>query len=194
MKGFLKRDWALLFVNLKFYLVFIVGMFLLSLYTDFASSFVSLYLILISIMNLFAYDEANRWMGYAAAAPWGRKAMVDARYILSVCIGVAMMAVELLIGCASMESVALALISGGAFFLYVAVVLPVFYRFGSIKSRIVFVAIMAIFIGVMTAVGSILTTWNTGFWGIYQFALPLGLVALLISWPISRAIMRGKEF
>ena len=200
MKGFLKRDWALLSINLWFYLLFILMMCGLSMYAKLTSGFASLYLVIfsaISIMNLFAYDEANRWMGYAVAAPNGRRVMVDARYFLALCIGAVIMVIEFIMGRPGRESTTLALMCGGVFFLYTAIVLPVFYRFGSVKSRIVLIIIMAAFGAAAGVMGSMLTkevVQDDRFPGMPQLTLTLGVIALLISWPISRAIVRNKEF
>ena len=90
MSGFLKRDLSLQAVNAKFYLCFVLAFAGLAVFTDFAASFASLYLVIFagtSIMSLFSYDEANHWEAYAASAPNGRRATVDARYLLAALIG-----------------------------------------------------------------------------------------------------------
>lgn len=199
MKGFLRRDWALLCINLRFYLLFILAMCILSMFAKLPAGFASLYLVLfsaISIMNLFAYDEANHWEDYAFAAPDGRRAMVDARYILTLCIGGAIAVIEFIIGRPGRESIALALMCGGVFFFYTAIVLPVFYRFGSVKSRLAMIIVIGALGAAAGAVGSMVTgqvIQLDRFPRMPQVVLPLGIVLLwLISWPISRAIVRKK--
>ena len=196
MKSFLKRDWALLRINLRFYLLFIGGALLLTFFTDFSTIFVSVYLVLfaaISIINLFAYDEANQWLGYAAAMPDGRRAMVNARYVLSFCVAAVTAVLQALIGPLSSEVLARALMFGGISLLYSAIVLPVFYRFGSTKSRMVLIIVVAIFSASMAAVASALSDLGIPV-DISLVLFPLGAVAMLISWPISRAIVRCKEY
>ena len=199
MKGFLRRDWALLTLNLRFYLLFILVMCALSMYSQMSSGFVSIYIILlfaISIMNLFAYDEANHWEDYAFAAPDGRRAMVDARYALALCMGAAVMVIEFIIGRPGRESIALALMYGGIFFFYTALVLPIFYRFGSTKSRLVLIVVIVALGAATGAIGSMVTSQvvlTDRFPGMPWFVLPLGIALLwLISWPISRSIVRKK--
>ena len=196
MKGFLKRDWALICVNLRFYLLFIGFALLLTSFADFSTSVVSLYLVVfaaVSVMNLFAYDEANHWEGYAAAAPNGRRAMVDARYVMSLCVSGIIVIFQAVIGRFSHEALVQALMFGGIALLYSAIVLPVFYRFGSTKSRIALIVIMAVFSASIAAAASALSDLGIRV-DISLFLLPLGIVAMLISQSISHAIVRRKEF
>lgn len=204
MKGFLRRDWSLLRLNLWFYMIFILFVSLLTIFSKASAGFINTYVILfstISVMNLFAYDEANHWQAYAAAVPDGRKAMVDARYILAVCIGVVVMVIQFVVQGLSWASlpmsvpvllVALAGASmyGGIFFCYTAITLPVFYRFGSAKSRLVLIIIAAAFVGAMVGTSSLVLMQNT----FPRYFLGVGVAAMLVSWPISRAIVRGKEY
>lgn len=200
MKGFMRRDWALLRINLWFYLIFILGASLLAIFTKTNAGFINTYLIIfstISVMNLFAYDEANHWQAYAAAVPNGRRGMVDARYALTVCIGVVVMAIQFVVGALSWsgaEPVLLGLgtasVYGGIFLCYTAIVLPIFYRFGSVKSRLVLIIVIGAFVGAMVGVSSLITLQNT----FPRYFLAVGVAVLLVSWPISRAIVRGKEY
>ena len=148
---------------------------------------------IISIINLFAYDEANQWLGYAAAMPHGRRAMVDARYVLSLCVAAVTAVLQALIGPLGLEALARALMFGGISLLYSAITLPVFYRFGSTKSRMVLIIVVAVFSASMAAVASALS--DLGIRVDISLALfPLGVVAMLISRPISHAIVRKKEY
>lgn len=203
MKGFLRRDWSLLRINLWFYAIFIVGASLFAIFAKVYAGFINTYLILfatISVMNLFSYDEANHWQAYAAAVPDGRKAMVDARYVLAVCIGVVVMVLQFVVGGLSwgvaggaepvLLSLGAASVYGGVFLCYTAIVLPVFYRFGSARSRLVLIIVIGALAGAMIGVSSLVVMQNT----FPRYFLAVGAAALLVSWPISRAIVRGKEY
>ena len=205
MRGFLRRDWALIRVNLWFYLLFLAGACLLAVFTDFSISICLILFSVINVMNLFAYDEANQWMGYAAAAPKGRRAMVDARYLLSLCVGGAMAILQVIVGwlsapallqaAAGWLSVLQGLVFGGIYLLYTAVVLPVFYRFGSTKGRMVLILVIAALSGVAVAAASALEDQGVRVYGgLFLLILLLGAAAMLVSWPISRAIVGRKEF
>ena len=72
MTGFLKRDYYLISGTLKFYVLFMAAFIILAVFTDFNSSFLSLYVVIFamsSVMGLFSYDDMSRWTAYGAAAP-----------------------------------------------------------------------------------------------------------------------------
>lgn len=202
MTGFLKRDLSLQAVNAKFYLCFVLAFAGLAVFTDFAASFVSLYLVIFSgtsIMSLFSYDEANHWEAYAAAAPNGRRAMVDARYLLAAGIGVVVFLFQLVLGILDKSNqLETALLYAGAFLLYAAVILPIAYRFGGTKSRIVMIVVVAAFSALIAIGATSLQVFADGdplaILGVLPLlALPLGTAALLISHRISCHIMANKE-
>lgn len=212
MIGFLKRDAALLRPTLKFYLIFVLGFAVLSVFTDFSTSFASLYLVIFSasgIMGLFSYDDMNHWQGYAAAAPNGRSAMVNARYLLSVLIGLGVFLIQLLLGLFDRANDPLyallysdlyffhtALLYAGAFLLYAAILLPVSYRFGGMKSRIIMIVVIAA-LSVLIALLPALLRFNDGRLTLPDFLPALvpaaGAAALALSWRLSLHIMAKKE-
>lgn len=212
MTGFLKRDAALLRTNLKFYLVFVLGFAVLSVFTDFSASFISLYLVVFaasSIMGLFSYDDMNHWQGYAAAAPNGRSAMVNARYLLSLLIALGVFLIQLILGLfdrANTPGYALfygdlyflhaALLYAGVFLLYTAILLPVSYRFGGTRSRMVMIGVIAALAALIAVLGTLLRFDSVA------LALPdflpalvpaAGAAALALSWRLSLHIMANKE-
>lgn len=216
MRGFLKRDFSLLLPNLKFYALIIAVFAVVGILSDSASSFASLYIVLfssVSLMNLFNYDDLNRWQGYAAAAPGGRRAMVDARYVLSVLMGLVVFVLQLFLNLLSRANVILydflydplyffqnALLYGGLFFLYAAVVLPILFRFGGTKARVVFVGAAALLGAVVAIAGTLLALPDVA---AFLSALPSFLAALAplavlalfaLSWLLSRHIMDKREF
>lgn len=203
MIGFLKRDWYLLSTNLRFCFVFLLAFAGLAAFTDFNASFASLYLILFSatsIMGLFNYDDFNHWEAYAAATPNGRRTMVDARYLLAAAVGVVVAAFQLLLGFLDGTPHTLALIYGGVFFLYAAIILPVSYRFGGTKSRVVMIGVIAGLSVLVALGGTLLSLEDLPLSHLVQslallplFVPVLGAAALALSWRVSRAIMAKKE-
>lgn len=204
MKGFLRRDWYLLALNLRFYLVFTLVMAMLCILSDFKAGFLSLYIALFcvsALIGLFNYDDANRWQGYAAAAPGGRKAQVDARYALA--LGVTAVATACLLGVCLLSGTAggwaIALMYGGMILVYMDVVFPLSYRFGN-RSRLVMVIILAVVAGGV-GVGSSMTVISGGAASrstalMTAAAVPLvvvGLAGMVISHRVSVAIMEKKE-
>lgn len=202
MLGFLKRDLSLQLSNARFFLCFILAFTVLAVFSDFSASFASLYLVILSgtsIMNLFSYDEANHWEAYAAVTPNGRRTMVDARYLLAVGIGVVVFLFQLVLGILDKSGqLETALLYAGAFLLYAAVILPIAYRFGGTKSRMVMIVVVGLFAAMFALAATSLHIFTDGdplaILGVLPLlALPLGAAALLISHRISRHIMAVKE-
>ncbi len=204
MKGFLRRDLYFLTLNGKFYLGFMGVMAILAIFTDFKVSFLYLYATIFcasSIIGLFNYDDANHWNAYAAAVPHGRRSQVDARYLVGLlAIGVSV-AGMLLVSLLSQEEGgwALALVYGGTGLVYLTVVCPLQYRFGS-RSRLVMIILIAALTGAFGAVGSVGIIIAGGLDAdkspMAMVALPLiavGLVMLVVSHRISVGIVAKKE-
>ena len=201
MTGFLKRDYYLISGNLKFYAFFMALFAILVAFTDAKSSFLSVYVVIFamsSVMGLFSYDDVNRWTAYGAAAPQGRKAMVNARYLLTVLIGIGVGAIQLLLGLLGKEegTALLAAVHSGVLLLYSALTLPVSYHFGGTKARTVMIVIVAVVAAVIGMGGAVMNISSVG--GLRlpsaMLLLPLlGLAALTLSHRVSLHIMVKKE-
>lgn len=202
MKGFLKRDFYLMETNLKFYLLFIGAFALLAMFTDFSVSFLSLYVVIFAmsgIAGLFSYDDMSRWTAYGAAAPTGRRAMVDARYLLTLLIAAGITLIQGLLGLLNREpgAVPMTAVYSGLFLLYAALALPVNYRFGGTRSRTVMIVLMAVLAGAVGLGGSMLNM--SAIHGEVRLppmtlVLPLlGLGALWLSRQAALAVMAKKE-
>lgn len=203
MKGFLRRDASLLALNIKFYLIFTAAMAALCVFSDFKAGFLLFYVMLFcasALIGLFSYDEVNQWQGYAAAAPHGRKAQVDARYVLALLVsaaGTAFLLALCLLGKIS-GGWAMAFLYGGMMLVYIDVVFPLSYRFGN-KSRLIMIIILAAVAGGI-GIGSSMMVVSGGMGGdqatMAAAAVPLvtiGLVGMAISHRVSVAIMKRKE-
>lgn len=202
MTGFLKRDFYLIQGNLYFYLIFVALFMGVGIFTDTKTSFFAVYFIIFamsSVMGLFNYDDMNRWQSYGAAAPEGRVRMVNARYFLTLLLSLGVAAIQAALlwldgGAGILDLVAVYV---GVFFLYAAVCLPVFYRFGGTKARVVMIMVVAM-IAALAGMGVTTLTLSSGVGAVSLppifLALPLaGLAALALSWRISLGIMERKE-
>ena len=198
MRGFLRRDAYLLLPLLRFYGPLVLLTLGLTFYSEKVVSFFLLYLLLlgqVGVQHLFSYDESNGWRPYAAALPGGRRAMVDARYLVTLGIGALLGLTELLVNCRLGRG---GLLYSGLFLLLLSAFLPVAYRFG-----VRWAALLTVLTVGMVVIGVVgLLAWQdlmldrdvSGTLALLGFALPLGgLLALFLSWPLSRAIMRKKE-
>lgn len=202
MKGFLKRDFYLISGNLRFYIIFLACFALLAVFTDFSTSFFTLYVVIFgmsSVLGLFSYDDFNHWTAYAAAVSSGRRAMVDARYLIVLLVAVGTAVVQIFLGLLGREEgvMPMTAIYSGVFLLYASLALPVSYRFGGTKGRTVMVVLIAFLAGAVGVGGSILSIRNVH--GTLRLPpvtllLPLaGIAALALSWRFSLGIMAKKE-
>lgn len=204
MMGFFKRDLFLQASNAGFYLVFLAAMSLMTFFAEMSVSFLFLYAMIFSasaLASLFSYDEVNNWQGYAAATPNGRRAQVAGRYALALTLSAivtATLLVGTLLGKAS-ENWSIALMCAGILLIYVDVMFPLSYRFGT-KSRLAMIILLALVAGAMGFGGSMLILSGgpgkelSSFGGAAVLLLAVGLVGMAISYSISLAIMKRKEF
>lgn len=204
MIGFLKRDLFLQVTNLGFYLVFLAAMGVMTIFSHMDASFLFLYAMIFcasALASLFSYDEVNGWQAYAAAVPNGRRDQVRGRYAmaltLSVVVSVVLLVATLLSG--QPENWSLTLLYAGMLLAYVDVMFPLSYRFGN-KSRLVMIILLAGTAGIMGVGGSMLILSGGPDKGMSPFngaAIALvvcGLVGMAVSYGISVAIMKRKEF
>jgi len=205
MKGFVKRDFYLLWPSIRIYGICLLGMFVLFLFAHMANlSFLTAYAYILSVssvISLFNYDEANRWQSYASTIPGGRKTMVDGRYTTAILLVLLVSVVICLINLADGQSPIISLFYIGVGFLVHAIFLPMCYKFGVNKSRFFIMAFIAVIsllsVGLtalsmtllgnpslsesdMAALGSVLT-------------LVVGAVAIVLSHRVSVGIMARKD-
>lgn len=203
MKGFMRRDGSLLALNIRFYLVFMLAMAFLCMVNACNAGFLFFYIMLFcasALIGLFSYDEANHWQAYAVTAPNGRKAQVDARYALAllVSVGGTVFLLALCLLSKTLGSWALALMYGGMMLVYVDVVFPLSYRFGT-KSRLIMIIILAAMAGIIGMGSSMMVISggpNSDKASLAPVAIPLigiGLVGMVASHRVSVAIMKRKE-
>ena len=139
LKG-LGRSYALIFA-------FFILMALTGVYNyTFASAFAVMMLIMMPI-NTFSYDEAAKWDRYAAASPAGRRGIVRGKYLFTLLLGAALLALSLLVQTAFYflgqgdgdtlgEMYLAAVCCIGAGLLLNAVMLPCIFKLGVQKGRI----------------------------------------------------------
>lgn len=212
MMGMVYKDFLVQRKQLGYYIAFFIMYTVLAVMEIMPTAIMYTMTVLIGMlvpMSTFAYDDLARWNKYAAATPAGRRGIVAGKYVfslLSVLLAAAFSAVlvvavlmlkpelgavdELLIGLLICTLIPI---------LIDAVILPVFIKFGSEKSRLISILIfVAVFgsimlIGQLTGLleGIVIPEW-------FFLALP-GLLVLLtiggyiISYFIARGIFEKKE-
>lgn len=212
MMGMVYKDFLVQRKQLGYYIAFFIMYTVLAVMEIMPTAIMYTMTVLIGMlvpMSTFAYDDLARWNKYAAATPAGRRGVVAGKYVfslLAVLLAAAFSAVlvvavlmlkpelgaldEMLIGLLICTLISI---------LIDAVILPVFIKFGSEKSRVISIIIfVAIFGGILllgqlaeTMDGIVIPAW-------FFLALP-GLLVLLtiggyiISYFIARGIFEKKE-
>lgn len=160
--------------------------------------------------SAFAFDEQARWDGYAAALPGGRRDMVRGRYLftLACVLGgcvltvTAMGAVSLLGLGGDMPGILLtAAACTGMALLIDCVLLPLLFRFGAEKSRIMMMVLFATVFSGVVVLGKVLSvrveTWEPAGWMATVMpaaAVLLLAVAVTASYRVSLGICAKKEY
>lgn len=170
MTGLILKDFLVLKKTLRYY-VFLMAVYALFAFTGtFTYSIISGFAVMLGAMgpmSAFAYDEQARWDKFAGASPVGRKGVVTARYLFAlILLGVGGIVAALVslgvtwFGKAEVSvwweplavSAAICLVG----LLLDSVILPVIFKFGSEKSRVISMIIFVTCFG-----GMALLSWLT---------------------------------
>ena len=206
MRGLVKRDLCLLQPMLKTYGILIAVMLGLSVVTK--SSFLLMYVIILSVTTmttLFSYDEANHWPAYAATLPNGRRDSVRARYATTLLLGGVSMVLTSLTGLVILllgqgDVVAMVPLGLSFFFLCADFTLPITYKVGSNKARMLTMVVAMLAAALVVVAGLSLQTFSgkayapdwllpTGL-----LALAVGLVGLFPSWKLSLRFVENRDY
>lgn len=214
MIGFWKKDLFVLRKQMRTYALILVVYALLSIGGVWGVNLIATMVALVTLMcplSAFAYDQATRWDAYACALPDGGRGSVAGRYLCTLTIWAGAI---LLCGVLSAVLWALGLLesdlpellvgnlaSGTVGLLMAAVTLPLCYKFGIERGRVlmtlVFVCIFVGLIGATTLVdGAVPASLNTTAAvtvGVVGFAA-LVVAAFYGSYRVSRGIYLRKEW
>lgn len=161
MKGLLQKDFYLMRTLARSY-AFILGVFfLLSLTGVYDGTFLCTFLVLMCVMipaNTFSYDEQAKWDKYAASLPAGRPGVVRAKYLFTLLVSLAALALAALLqallfflgraGTATLLEAELSAVAPAGFgILMTAILLPLLFRFGSQRGRLYLVLVVAVLTG-----------------------------------------------
>lgn len=143
---YLKQMAKVLITLLVFYLI----LFTATGSTDAASSVLPGVVIMLTIIlssNAFAYDEAAKWKVYELSLPVAKSRIVLARYLIALIFSTVLVLLCLLMELAvfrgvTMETAATLWVSWSLSLLFCAVLLPVMYRYGTQKARLLLMVIV----------------------------------------------------
>lgn len=207
MKGLLIKDFLLLRSNFRTIGLLLVLFFFCSLLTGpaFFSGIVLIEAVMLAV-STFSYDDMAKWNTYMLSMPVSRKTAVQEKYVLSFLlslIGIVLATAAGILAGVIQGNLDIRLILGTvggclvAAFLYVSVMIPLTYRFGAEKMRmmliLVFVVLFAVVFGGYTllkntAPGAFATLARL--WPLYPIS---AIAAVAASYPISIHIFEKKE-
>lgn len=210
MKGLLIKDLLVLRTNarntLLFLLIYCIVFGVISQDASMVSGIAIIMLTTLSI-STFTYDNLARWESYALCLPVTRKQMVQAKYLLSLLFAAAGAVLSLFLGLGISafgdqgpqpidEILSLHIGMLAASLICISFLLPLIYKFGIEKSKIIFIAI----VGVPTLLGYLLSRLEVQLPPIENpqrllWLLPVIILGLLIgSYCVSCRIFSKKEF
>lgn len=210
MKGLMKYDLMQISSGLKggFFAVYILFMAVLNVFSDTGNMF-SYIIILIGAMlgiSAFSYEETYHWNRYTAALPVSTRQIVLTRYLVVGIFILGGIAASLLLGAVSviagtmsltvtewmLEMVQCVLIC----MLYQEIMLPIMYRFGAERGRIVMMLLFILLFAALYALSTFAHLWQQ-LATVYSATLALGVVIIIllpVSVAVSIGIRRKKEF
>lgn len=207
MKGLLIKDFLLLRSYFKTIGLLLVLFFFCSLPTGpaFFSGIVLIEAVMLAV-STFSYDDMAKWNTYMLSMPVSRKTAVQEKYVLSFLlslIGIVLATAAGILAGVIQGNLDIRLILGTvggclvSAFLYVSVMIPLTYRFGAEKMRmmliLVFVVLFAVLFGGYTLLKKTAPgAFNTlaQLWPLY---LLLAIAAVAASYLISVRIFEKKE-
>lgn len=205
MKGLLLKDRYQTVSQMKtMYLtvavVLIVWMFSTSDSYAFPISYAAIFLGVLPV-NLLGYDQNSGWVEYSLTLPVSKKVLVAEKYLVgllcaaaSVVIGGLFVVVLSLRKGAALDRTALFFVGNGVntILLMNGISLPLMYRFGAEKARMIYILTFAGFGALIAGGGVLVDEFQTN--GRFQASIGLGaalfvvvLVLYLLSWRLSVA-------
>ncbi|MFR4008521.1 MAG: ABC-2 transporter permease [Christensenellales bacterium] len=162
---------------------------------------------LVSVMigfSSFSFDVQSKWDCYALSLPVRRKDVVKSRYLFSlICVGVGLLYIlifGLLLVLITHESTRIffqSLLASSSCALFLSLILPVNYRFGAERGRILLAAIALVIVGLFTLTDRLFSNPPPLLVNYQTFLFLLALFSALVlylSYRLSCAIYAKKEF
>jgi hypothetical protein len=206
MKGLILKDIYVVLKQMKVLLLIVVLFTIMLGYTF--GVFLLLYCAMLPITTI-AYDEKAKWDKYAATMPYSRRDIVLSKYLLGLgCMAAALIVVfigtlvyglftdTVFTGDALVDLVIMLISLFCVTLIFMAVNLPIIFKWGVEKGRMIFIAGIAAFAAIIGASAVIENTavFIEGFLNNYFYILILAGVALLgTSIPLSIKLYEKRD-
>lgn len=210
MKGLMKYDLMQIAGGVKgsFVVLYLIILAILNVFSNDGNMFSYIVIFIFTMFGIaaFNYEEAYHWDRYKAALPISNRQIVLARYGM---IGISMaagVAASLLLGSISViagtmelpltdwilslvQCVAIAV-------LYLEIMIPVMYRFGSEHGRVIMLLLFIVFFGAVCGLGVITDEWGLLITVYTATMIIIGAAVVLLPVSISASIrvQSKKEF
>jgi ABC-2 type transport system permease protein len=211
MKGLIIKDLIALKKQVKIFLILAAFYIVFSIVTKNTGMFGAMVILLCVMMPIttMSFDEHYKWDRYALSLPISRKTLVISKYVLGILLDLAAIVIvaptSIVIGSVVgemeiNESLVASLAIGGVALLFLSIILPIIFKFGVEKGRMLMMTIFfvpAILVMLISSLGIALPNkLMLEKLTIYlPFVLPVMVIGvLLISIYISIGIYTRKEF
>ena len=201
MKSLLLKDFYQLLCHFKVFCIVAV-LFLVVVAVNGANLFAAIYLsavIGITPMTLLAYDESSGWDIYAQTLPCTVAQLVAVKYIIGLVLNMAALLVLTLVivlaghGWGSLIIMTLTQLIFSL--MVMALTLPLSFKFGTNKGRVIYWALMLIFIGIGRVIYKVLDIWGVGIGTLSLLAaLGVAMIIYLLSWLLSVRFYKKRQF
>ena len=209
MKGLLLKDWYQVRTSMKtMYLTvaFVLAIWALSTSSSyvFSVSYAAIFLGILPV-NLLTYDQNSGWIEYGWTLPVSKKTLVAEKYLVGLlCVVAAIVVDGLFVAVLSLrrgtviDSAALFIIANSisTILLMNSISLPLMYRFGAEKARMIYILSFAGFGALLGGGGAVMDELQQNGPGSGPLPVPLWLAAVLllavlalyaVSWRVSVA-------
>ena len=153
---------------------------------------------------LLTYEEAENWYRYAATLPYTKNQILSSKYLIAVLYGFFVLILSAAVQACSMlkdgsfdpENYFLIFILLAAMCLIpCAIILPILYRFGTAKGRLVYSMIIGVICALSFFMTDVLEKIPAG-WNNMQLAVTIGIITAVLfagSWLLSVHFCKKRE-
>ena len=205
MKGLLLKDFYMAKRHFGWFTLVIAAMLIMSCMVEDMQIFLIYPMIVSNIIpvSLMAYDEHDKWEQYSGTLPYTRAQVVTGKYLVSVCLGVAFFLLSMAVAIVRMQMYGQFILEAwmrmGAILLMLGclapiLMLPVVFKFGAEKGRIIYLAILGVICGVLMGLdvkGISLSTMHN----LWPIVAVLGVMVALsaLSWRLSIRFYQKRD-
>lgn len=203
MIGLMKKEWLLLKETMWYYVCLSLLFGIVGTVGKNPSMFLGIcgMLPLIVAMNGFQYEEKANWDKFALCAPVSRGRIVLSKYLLPVIILLCYLPVSVIVhmaaGLSALEIFYNHLIVTGIGLFFLGVMLPVVFKLGIIKGRMMLYGIILVpsaLVFLLRVIPGVPQDWMPSLQSMSVIIFTVGLAALIISLFVSKGIYSKREF